>query len=211
MNFADRVSRFNRQRKYQQFMQFFTPGPQTTVLDVGYSNKEYSDSENFLERYYPHPRNITALGVVEPGEFAIRYPLVKTVMYDGAIFPFEDKQFDLCWSNAVIEHVGDTERQLLFLSEMKRVARYAYFTTPNRFFPIEVHTKLPLIHMLPKPCFDRLLHLLGKGWAAGDFMYLLGRKQLESLLHRAGVQKYTITANHICGLPMDFSVCMECS
>lgn len=210
MKLADRVSRANRQRKYRHFMHVFAPGPQTTILDVGYSNREYSESENYLERHYPHAHNITALGVVEPGEFAVRYPHVRTVVYDGTIFPFEDKKFDLCWSNAVIEHVGDRERQLLFLREMKRVARRAYFTTPNRYFPIEVHTKLPLVHMLPRPMFDRVLRLLGKEWAAGDFMYLLGKQQLVSLLRQAGIECYTITANRFCGFAMDYSVCMEC-
>ena len=52
---------------------------------------------------------LTALGMNEPLEFSKRYPQVKAICYDGNVFPFEDGAFDLLWSNAVIEHVGDRE------------------------------------------------------------------------------------------------------
>ena len=36
------------------------------------------------------------------------------------------------------------------IAECSRVAkRMVFLTTPNRWFPIEVHTALPLIHWLP--------------------------------------------------------------
>ena len=36
------------------------------------------------------------------------------------------------------------------MSEALRVAPRAFVTTPNRWFPIEVHTRLPLVHWLPE-------------------------------------------------------------
>ncbi len=138
MSIAYRISGANRKRKYALFQREFPIHETTTVLDVGYADDEYSETDNYLERHYPHPHNITALGVVEPKKFHQRYPQVNTVVYDGKVFPFTDKQFDICWSNAVIEHVGDRDRQLLFLREIKRVSRSAYITTPNRHFPVEV-------------------------------------------------------------------------
>lgn len=209
MSIADRVSGANRKRKYEHFMNTFPTDAATTILDVGYSNREYSSNENYLERHYPYPRNITALGVVEPMEFAERYPMVRTVVYDGKTFPFADRQFDICWSNAVIEHVGDHDRQLLFLREVKRVSRMAYLTTPNRFFPVEVHTKLPLLHWLPRPAFNRALGWLGREWAAGDFMYLLSLRQIRALLAEADITDYTITKNRVLGFTMDYSISMR--
>ncbi|MCC8109508.1 MAG: class I SAM-dependent methyltransferase [Planctomycetes bacterium] len=192
MFIANTISAANRKRKYEQFIRSFQPGPETTILDVGYSNKEYSNNENYLERHYPHLHNITALGVVPPGEFARRYPSVRTVQYDGKFFPFGDKQFDIIWSNAVWEHVGPHDRQLLFLNEIKRVARRAYITTPNRYFPFEVHTKLPFFHYLPRRQFDRILRALRKEWAAGDFMFLMSLGDVKRLLAEAGIDKYRI-------------------
>ena len=43
-----------------------------------------------------------------------------------------------------------------FLQELMRVARHGYVTTPNRYFPVETHTRVPLLHiLLPKRIFDR--------------------------------------------------------
>ena len=65
--------------------------------------------------------------------------------------PFADGEFDIVFSNAVIEHVGGREQQRRFVEESLRVARRAFVTTPNRWFPVEVHTRLPLVHWLPGP------------------------------------------------------------
>jgi hypothetical protein len=57
-------------------------------------------------------------------------------------------------SSAVLEHVGSSDNQLRFIRECCRVARRAVFlTTPNRWFPVEVHTVLPLVHWLPPRLF----------------------------------------------------------
>ncbi len=67
------------------------------------------------------------------------------------------------WSNAVLEHVGTRDDQLLFLREVRRVGRRVFLTTPNRHFPVEVHTRTPLLHWLPKPVFERYLRLHRQG------------------------------------------------
>jgi len=36
--------------------------------------------------------------------------------------PVKDKQFDICFSNAVIEHVGDYEEQRTMAEEITRVS-----------------------------------------------------------------------------------------
>ena len=70
---------------------------------------------------------------------------------DACALPFPDGAFDVVHSNAVIEHVGGRERQEAFVREALRVGRRVFLTTPNRWFPIEVHTRLPLVHWLPDP------------------------------------------------------------
>ena len=66
--------------------------------------------------------------------------------------------FDVVHSSAVLEHVGSSENQKQFIAELVRVAKRAVFlTTPNRWFPVEFHSVLPLVHWLPKPWFRSLL------------------------------------------------------
>ncbi|MEX0749719.1 MAG: class I SAM-dependent methyltransferase, partial [Dehalococcoidia bacterium] len=153
-SFAYRISGFNRRRKWEIFLRDFAPQPADRVLDVGFSDNEYSATDNFLEKHYPYRAQITALGIDAPSLFPARYPDVKVVQYEGREFPLADNAFDVAWSNAVIEHVGQhegrREAQILFLREIARVSTSAFVTTPNKWFPIEVHTRTPLLHWLPK-------------------------------------------------------------
>jgi len=211
MTLAHRLSSFNRRRKWQLFLDELGPTESTSVLDVGYCEKEFSPVDNFIEKHYPHPRRLTALGVAAGGDFARRYPEVRVIHYDGVRFPFADKEFDICWSNAVLEHVGGAERQRQFLSEVVRVSRRAFITTPNRYFPIELHTRTPLLHfLLPKRTFDAYLARVGQGWAAGDYMTLLSERALRGLLSDAGVRKYRLFRNRLCGFTADFAVVIDC-
>ena len=78
-------------------------------------------------------------------------PGIAYVQGDACALPFADGAFDVVHSNAVIEHVGGRDRQEAFVREALRVGRRVFLTTPNRWFPIEVHTRLPLVHWLPEP------------------------------------------------------------
>lgn len=98
---------------------------------------------------------------------------------DVQALPFGDGEFDVVFSNAVIEHVGGRERQRRLVSEALRVGRRIFLTTPNRLFPLEVHTRLPFVHWLPDEASDRVYALLGR--AAGTDLHLLSRRTLVSL------------------------------
>ena len=114
-------------------------------------------THNFFEELYPWPERITALGLHDGAGFRGAYPEIAYVQGDACALPFPDQSFDVVFSNAVIEHVGDAERQRLFVAEALRVGRRVFLTTPNRWFPIEVHTRLPLVHWLPEArCRSRL-------------------------------------------------------
>jgi SAM-dependent methyltransferase len=206
MSLAHGLQRFNRDRKWRLFNQQFTTTDQLRVLDVGVTDEEFSSSDNYLEKHYPFPQMITALAVAEPQTFRERYPKVTALSYDGKHIPFADRTFDVCWSNAVIEHVGDRPAQIAFIKELVRSSKAVFFTTPNRYFPIEVHTRTPLLHFLPKLLFDQYLKIVGKAWAAGNYMNLLGRSDLNDILREAGVTKSYVHRNKLFGFTLDFVV-----
>ena len=185
-------------------MEEISPTAEMRVLDVGFSENEFSDTDNFIEKYYPHPEMLTALSIETPITIKERHPVVTFIQYDGGIFPFEDKRFDVCWSNAVIEHVGNHGRQVAFINEIRRVSKTAFITTPNRFFPIEVHTRTPFLHWFGKNIFDRYLKLIGKEWAAGEYMYLLSLSEMKTILAEAGISDYRIFRNRLVGFTLDF-------
>ncbi len=206
MSFAYRISAWNRRRKWKLFLEKMKPTATMSVLDVGFNAEEYSETDNFLEKNYPYPARITALGIDRATEFKKRYPQVSVVEYPGGQFPFPTQSFDVVWSNAVIEHVGDHKKQLIFLQELHRVGKHGFITTPNRHFPIEVHTRTPFLHWLPKSVFYKYLRLVGKAWATENYMNLLSEKDLCTLLAEADIQEYRIIKNKLCGFTLDFVV-----
>ena len=154
----------SRQRKYNEFIKLASLNSKSTILDVGVTNREFSPHDNYLEKTYPHQSQITALSILDLNEFRNRYPNVKAVTYAGGRFPFPDKQFSAVHSNAVIEHVGNNEKQLEFIKEIARCGQKFYFSTPAKEFLFEMHTNYPLIHWFPKPIFNFLVSKLGKSW-----------------------------------------------
>jgi SAM-dependent methyltransferase len=157
---ASRVSMRSRKRKLQLFLDLLQPGPETTVVDVGVTDAPFGSgsTDNFFEALYPWPVRITGVGQTELDRFSAAFPQVRAVRADGRDLPFADAEFDLAFSNAVVEHVaGGREGQRQFVHELCRVSRRVFVTTPNRHFPLEVHTLLPFVHWLPKGPRERLL------------------------------------------------------
>jgi SAM-dependent methyltransferase len=158
---ASRVSLRSRERKLRLFLDRMAPGPETTVVDVGVTDAPFGagSSDNFFEALYPWPERVTAVGRTELDRFTAAFPRVTAVRADGRSLPFADGAFDLGFSNAVVEHVaGGREGQRAFVHELCRVAGRVFVTTPNRWFPLEVHTLLPFVHWLPPGPRKRLLH-----------------------------------------------------
>lgn len=209
MSIAYRISAFNRKRKWDLFLKEIVPTRDLRVLDLGFSEKEYSQTDNYIEKYYPYPEMLTALGIEMADEFKKRYPEVTAIRYNGDSFPFENKSFDVCWSNAVIEHVGNRDRQLSLLTEIKRVSKRGFITTPNKYFPVELHTRTPLLHYFPNKVFDKYLSFVGKTWATGDYMHLLSISDMKGLLSDADISEYKIFKNRLMGFTLDYVVVFQ--
>ncbi len=184
MPLADAISLRSRERKLELFLDELRPTAETTVLDVGADELGFGEGDgcatmNFFEERYPWPERITALGLHDGSGFRSRYPQIPYVQGDACALPFADASFDIVFSNAVIEHVGGRDRQRRFVSEALRVGRRVFITTPNRRFPVEVHTRLPLVHWLPDTVAHPLYRAVGKEEATE--LELLTRRSLTAL------------------------------
>jgi SAM-dependent methyltransferase len=182
---ASRVSMRSRERKLDLFRELLRPGPDTTVVDVGVTDAPFGSppegigsTDNFFEALYPWPERITAVGNTGLDRFATAFPRVQVVQADGRYLPFADGAFDVAFSNAVVEHVaGGREGQRQFVHELCRVASRVFVTTPNRFFPLEVHTLVPFAHWLPAGPRARVLRAAG----FDDVLDPLGPRDFASL------------------------------
>src|SRR5207245_1787802 len=111
----------SRERKLRLFLDLMAPGPETTVVDVGVTDAPFGagSSDNFFEALYPWPERITGVGQTELDRFAAAFPSVTAVRADGRSLPFVDGQFELGFSNAVVEHVaGGRAGQRAFVPEL---------------------------------------------------------------------------------------------
>lgn len=188
--FATKLSGYARQKMFDLLMALANPSADTTVLDVGVTSDRRQDC-NFFEKLYPHKDKITAVGMEDAAFLEEEYPGLKYVRSDGLSLPFPDKSFDLVVSFAVIEHVGSRTQQKAFVRELCRVGKTCCITTPNRWYPVEFHTAVPLIHWFPPSWFRALLKLLGKHFfAKEENLNLLSEKEVLKMLP-ADAEVYT--------------------
>jgi hypothetical protein len=188
---GERLTIAARDRIYDDFIRHCRPGPQDAILDVGVSDV-VNDAANLLERKYPRPDRITALGLGDGTDFCAAFPAVayRRIAANQPL-PFGDKSFAIATSNAVLEHVGSRANQERFVAELMRVARTVFITVPHRFFPVEHHTAIPLAHY-----FDRTFALacraLGKAeWADEANLILMSKRRLRALAPAAAVVAHT--------------------
>lgn len=136
------VSPLFRRRRMAMFLREIAPGPGTKILDVGGypRNWEGQPCEGAM---------ITVLNV-DPSVMSDHYDgKYRLQVGDATQLPYADGEFDVVFSNSVIEHVGDWQRQQAVAHEALRVGRSIWVQTPARCFPIEPHFMAPFIHWLP--------------------------------------------------------------
>ena len=156
--FAARISLHVRRKMFRIFMTRFRPDSSVRILDVGVTCDTGHIDSNYFERFYPYPAQVTCVGTEDGShlmrEYAgVRYQRIRA----GERLPFPDGEFDIVFSNAVIEHTGTRASQTAFVQEICRVGKAFFITTPSRLFPVEHHTGLPFIHYLPTPVFRKLI------------------------------------------------------
>jgi hypothetical protein len=127
-----------RPRRMKLFSSTFHISHQTRIVDLGGTPFNWALIED-----KPDVTLANTHGVYEDFEPH------KGVIYDGFVVPFSDHSFDICYSNSVIEHVGDVDAVALFASEVRRLAPRYFVQTPNRYFFVEPHFICMFIHWLP--------------------------------------------------------------
>ena len=121
------------------------------ILDVGGTVQYWSIlPPQFLENYNVNilVANISEIRLLSNNRH------FSSIVADGcALEIFADNTFDIVHSNSVIEHVGDWQRKVDFAREVRRIAENYFVQTPNYWFPIEPHCRVPFFHWFPKPNF----------------------------------------------------------
>jgi Methyltransferase domain len=180
---ASKISTRFREKMFARFMESMKPNAGQRVLDIGVTSDDKYQESNYFEKLYPYKDRIVCVGTEDGSYLESKYPGIKfKQIIPGERLPFESKEFDIAFSNAVIEHVGSKESQKAFILEMLRVSRSFFLTSPNRWFPVELHTAIPFLHYLPKKTYRNLLAAFGENyWSKEENLNLLSRGELINL------------------------------
>lgn len=190
---GDSVSASLRKQRFRQFVETLGVKPGHTILDLGGESATWLGSG--LEE------NVTLLNVGKPKQRDIDagFTCLKGDACDLSMF--DNHQFDVVYSNSVIEHVGDFSRQEQFASEADRVSKSFWIQTPNRAFPVEPHFLFPLFQHLPKGAQKKIAlnwpysHL--KRWNQSDEaildelrrIRLISQSEMSTLFPQAEIRK----------------------
>lgn len=189
--FAD-LHRRSRRKKARLFVELFGPTAATRILNVGATGRLSGLADQF-ESFYPHHEHVVGGGLSfnDVRDYRLSFPRARAVVFDGCALPFPDQSFDIVYSNAVIEHLPSREMQRSFAREVQRVGRAWFVTTPNLWYPVELHYHLPFVQFLPPRWQQRLVGALGR--VPYPALTLLGRRELGRLFPRGRVMGCRVT------------------
>jgi len=201
MPLASKVSFHVRRKMFTIFMAAMRPSAETSILDLGVTSDDRYQESNYFERFYPYKDRVVCAGTEDGSHLEQEYPGVTFVpIKANQPLPFLNQQFDIIFSNAVIEHTGGEGGQQFFIKEILRVSKAFFITTPNRWFPVEMHTGLPLLHYLPMPIYRLVLTRIGlQYWTSEENLNLLDARSFSRLFPSSvSVKVVTVT---LLGIP----------
>ncbi len=192
-NFFKSIVLKNRKIFFKHFCDLIKFNERSTILDIG-TTPSTEDHENLFINLFPYKFNITCLSNVDCTPIKDKFKGLNFILGDARASNLDDNSFDIVHSNAVIEHVGSYLEQKIFVKECYRIAKKDIFiTTPYRFFPIEMHTKLPLIHFLPKKIFRNIISFFGDNFFSLEKnLNLLSIREIKCILKDLNISNYTI-------------------
>jgi hypothetical protein len=164
-----------------------------TILDIGSTSDSGSASNLFLTFF--KERYVVSISDQEmPLEVRSKFPHVIFLQGDALNLNFPNSKFDLVFSNATLEHVGNKFNQKKFISESIRVgSKETIIIIPNRWFPIETHTKLPFLHYLPNKFHRKIIKFLGfTDLSLEENLNIPTKREVSRLIKELGIEKYNI-------------------
>jgi len=164
------------------------------ALDIGSTNDLDNKSSNYLIKNLKNIKIYKSISDQEISDNFFSKFLKKSITQIFSYDEIQSMKSDLVISNATIEHVGSFELQKKMIENILLLTKkYFVITTPNRYHPLDFHTKLPILHWFPKKIHRKLLKLLRlEFFSKEDNLNLLSKKDLIKLLASVRVNNFKI-------------------
>ena len=184
----------SREKFFNHFIHSTEYNDNQSLLDIGTTPSLDSEQNVILEKT-KNNKNITCLSDQDCSILEKKYPNIKDfIIGDGTNTDFKDMSFDIVHSNATLEHVGSYNNQIAFVKEASRISKnHVFIQTPNRFYPIDFHTNLPLVHWLPKKIHRKILKFIGLNfYSTEENLNLLSESNLIDICKKLDIKKFKI-------------------
>jgi hypothetical protein len=193
-SFFEKILVKKRKEILSQLKDFLRSKEIEDVLDVGTTEDDHNSSSNYLIKNLGNFKNYKSISDQQISTIFFSKTLKKSITDDFNQNEIENFQSDLVISNATIEHVGNFDDQIQMCKNIINLSKkYFVITTPNRFHPIEFHTKIPLIHWLPKKLHRQILKLMGLNFFAEQKnLNLLSEFDLKFIMKKLCQENYEI-------------------
>ena len=180
-----------------------------SVLDVGATEDNKFKSSNYLTKKFGFIKNIFGLSDQNVKNKFYRKIFKKSITTNFSFKEYNKIKCDFVISNAVIEHVGSYAKQQKMIQNIIKLSKkYFVIQTPNRYHPIEFHTKMIFIHWLPKYIFRTILKALGMvSFSKEKNLNLISEKDINKLFKKyKDVVEYKIFKINFLGFTSNFVI-----
>ena len=183
-NFIDKIIVKKRSEMFKILEQNISNVTLKSILDVGTIDNDSLKSSNFFANKFKDVsiRKSISNQIIDDKKFSMR--VNKSITSDFSNEELDKLKADLVLSSATIEHVGNYQNQKKMIENIMDLStKFFFITTPNRDFPIDFHTKLPFLHMLPKKIHRLILKIIGlKEYGKEENLNLIDEKTIKKLI-----------------------------
>lgn len=154
------VSKKFRKKRFEFFGEFCSKiNKPVSILDLGGSDYHWRNSE-FAGK---SDLQITIVNIEDQDVSDLEN--IKFIKKDVTdLIEFKDKEFDIVYSNSLIEHLNSDESQYKLAEDIRRIGKHYFVQTPNYYFPMEPHFLVPFFHYLPLNIRSKLIMNYDLGW-----------------------------------------------
>ncbi len=164
------------------------------AIDIGSTEDKENESSNYIIKNLSYIPKIISISDQIINDKFFSKNIKKSITDEFSNKEILELKSDLVISNATIEHVGSFENQEKMISNIISLSKKVFvITTPNRFHPIEFHTKLLFLHWLPKKIYSKICEFIGLSFFAKEKnLNLLSKHELINLMKILNFTNYKI-------------------